>query len=74
MPVMPTGRTGSAAAVMVPAGSNVEPRVGERNIVDRGAGIEWGVRGPVIHIVALNAVVHDAKAATDNGFAWPVRS
>jgi hypothetical protein len=51
------------------AGAKVETRIGERNVGQRGAGIKGSVRGPVVHIVALNAVVHDAKSAADDRLA-----
>src|ERR1700721_871688 len=49
----------------------LEARVGEGDIVQCGAGIERSVRRPVVHVIALDAVIHHAKATSHYGFGLP---
>jgi hypothetical protein len=49
-----------------------QPRVSELHTVQCRAGVEWRVAGCVIHVVALDTVVHDSEAPAENGFAQSV--
>src|SRR5690348_2911507 len=44
-------------------------RVGEQDVVGIQAVSVWRIRGAVVHIVALNAFVHEAESTADHGFA-----
>src|ERR1700677_1602651 len=48
------------------AAGYVKSGIRERDIMNRRAGVERSIRRSVVHIVALYAVVHDAKAATQH--------
>ena len=51
------------------AGSKLDARIFKSDAVVRHAEAERNVRTGVVHVVALNAFVHDAEAATNNGLA-----
>ena len=58
------GCRGDGAAVL-----KVESRIGEGNVIQRRVHVARRVDGAVVHIVALNALVHGAKSTADYGFA-----
>src|SRR5579859_3926096 len=49
------------------AGLNVEPRIGERNAVECRVQVARRIDSTVVHVVTLNALVHDAESTADDG-------
>ena len=43
--------------------------IGKRHVIEVNAGGEGNVRSSIVHVVALDALVHDAESATDDGLA-----
>src|ERR1019366_7166584 len=51
------------------AGRSLGLWIRQKNVVEGDAGAERNVRAGVVHVVALNAFVHQAKSAADYGLA-----
>ena len=51
------------------AGGKAGVRIGQGHIVEIDCGTERHIGASVIHVVALNALIHHAEATTDNSFA-----
>src|SRR5262249_39584180 len=49
--------------------SDVKPRIRQRNAVESGLQITRGIGGAIVHVVALNTLIHGGKSTADDCLA-----